>query len=332
MGGYGCTGNWPDYNAWLQNAWGAGEEFWSSCGCCGYSVGFVFGQNPPYYLDDFATIYPKFFGLPTVVSNSSVTAGSNVVTVPTTLGLQAGQFIQAPGILPPGSIISSVTSGTTFTLSAAVGASAADFPLTTYRAAPIPIAVVAMYMQLAYASLVQERWQEQWYVAMGWFIAHYLTLYARSDSSEVFETLQTAIHGEAPVGATPGSVYALSSTPPGGVLQALTRNGLFQTPGVDYTLAGTALTLTLATSPGDLLYATWPVQTALLVPSQSTGATIAAQGLAGGIQTSKSVGDVSVAYQPLAALEDWAQWNLTLYGQQLATAARVIGAGPLVIW
>ena len=134
------------------------------------------------------------------------------------------------------------------------------------------------------------------------------------------------------MGTTPGSAYTLSTTPPGGALQTLTRNGLFQTPGVDYTLSGSDITLTNATVIGDSLYAVWPVQTQTFTAAQLNGAEVAAQGLAGGIQTSKSVGDVSVGYTPLAALEDWGAWNLTIYGQQLATMARVVGMGPALIY
>ena len=65
---------------------------------------------------------------------------------------------------------------------------------------------------------------------------------------------------------------------------------------------------------------------------QPNGAQIAAQGLAGGIQASKSVGDVSVSYQVLTSLEEWGSWQLTSYGQQLATAAKVMGAGPMVVY
>jgi hypothetical protein len=211
-------------------------------------------------------------------------------------------------------------------------ANSTNATLQVYQSPPIPIGVLYTYLKLANASLVQARWQEQWYVAMGWFIAHYATLYARSDASEVFETLQTSIHGETPLGVTPGTTYVLSATPPGGVVQSLIKNGLFQTPGVDYTLVNNTITMIVPTVAGDVLYATWPVQVQAFTTSTPNGAQIAAQGLAFGIQTSKSVGDVSVSYQVLTALEDWASWNLTIYGQELATMARVIGSGPMLLW
>lgn len=324
-------GNVPNFNAWLQTAWGAGAEFSATCGAFYGATNLVFGQNPPYFLDDFRAIYPKFFGLPTALSGCGTVIGTNVVTVPSTAGLDYGQFVQSAGVFPPGTVITGIGNNTV-TLNTNALVTTANATLMIFEASPIPTGVILMYLKLAYASLVQARWQEQWCVAMGWFIAHYCTLYARSDASAVFETLQTTMHTEVPVGAVPGTVYTLSSIPPGGALQALTKNGLFLVPGAAYTLSGTTITLSATTVLNDVLVAVWPVQTQVFTAIAPNGAQVAAQGLAGGIQTSKSVGDVSVSYQVLTALEDWGSWNLTTYGQQLATMARIIGSGPMVIW
>ena len=330
----GSCGSWPNFNAWYQTAWGAGQEFWSASPYGALSANIVFGrQNPPYCLDNFLAVYPKFFGLPTAVSGCSTTLGSAVINVPSIIGLGVGQFLQAPSVLPPGTVI--VALGTsTITVNNNAIAAASGITLSVYQSPPIPVAVIQLYLNLAWSSLVQcGLWEEQWPIAMAWFIAHYLTLFARSDATEVMTQLQTIIHGEIPDGAIPGTVYTLSAAPPGGVLQSMTKNGKFLLPGgADYTLAGNTITLNVATVLNDTLYAQWPVQQQTFTATQPTGAAIAAQGLAGGIQTSKGVGDVSVGYSALTALEDWGQWNLTLYGQQLATMARVIGSGPALIW
>ena len=56
-------------------------------------------------------------------------------------------------------------------------------------------------------------------------------------------------------------------------------------------------------------------------------------GLAKGVQVSKSVGDVSVSYQAITSgLESWGAWNLTSFGQQFLTMAKMIGAGPMLVW
>lgn len=333
MGGYGgnLTLNVPNFNGWLQTAWGSGASFETTCDWFYGASNFVFGQNPPYYLDNFRAIYPKFFGLPTALSGCGAVIGTNVVTVPSTAGMDYGQFVQATGVFPYGTVIIGIGANSV-TMNNDALVTDTNVTLMVFESSPIPTGVILMYLRLAYASLVHARWQEQWFVAMGWFIAHYCTLYAKSDASEVFETLQTTMHAETPTGAVPGTTYELSGAPPGGSLQSLTKNGLFQTPGVDYALSGATITMAAETQAEDDLYAVWPVQTQTFTANAPNGVQIAAQGLAGGIQTSKSVGDVSVGYQALAALDDWAAWGLTSYGQQLATMARVIGSGPALIW
>ena len=85
-----------------------GQEYWcNASGLLQGASGFVFGTNPPYYLDDFLSIYPKFFGLPTAVANASLTMGSTTIAVSSTSGLAYGQFLQAVG-LPAGTVITGV--------------------------------------------------------------------------------------------------------------------------------------------------------------------------------------------------------------------------------
>ena len=322
----------PCFNAWLGTAWGAGGEFWSS-GCAGFfgsASNLVFGQNPPYFLDDFLSVCPKFFGASTVLTGASTTLGSNQITVLSATGLLVGQFLICSDF-PPGTVITAI-SGPTVTVTNNALATDAVATLQVYEAPVVPVTVIQLYINLATASLVQARWQEQWYLAMGWFIAHYCTLYAKSDAVEVLTTAQSSIHGETPSGTIPGSTFTLTSIPTNGVLQALYKNGAFQTPGTDYALMGLTITMTTALITGDALYATWPVNSVTSTPAAYTAAQIAAQGIANGIETSKSVGDVSASYSALTSLESFGQWNLTLYGQQLSTMAKVVGSGPMVIY
>ena len=327
----GTYGSWPNYDAMLQNFWGAGQEFWSSGpGAAVFgATNLVYGQNPPYALDDFAAVYPQFFGPKTSLSNCGITSGNLNITVPSTDGLTMGQFLQGVG-LQKGTVITGVGTGF-ITVNVAASATNANATLQIYEAPPLPACVVKMYLNLAYSSLQFARWQEQWLIAMSLFIAHYCTIFLQTSASEVLATLATTVHGEVPVGAIPGSTFTLSAVPPGGALQSLTLNGLFQTPGVDYALDGQVITTTNPVASGSL-WATWPVQIEVFSPVYGTPGAVAAAGLAGGIQTSKSVGDVSVSYQVLTSLENWGAWNLTKFGQLLATMARVIGSGPALFW
>jgi hypothetical protein len=72
----------------------------------------------------------------------------------------------------------------------------------------------------------------------------------------------------------------------------------------------------------------------LTTESNPTGnaAQVAQSGIGKGIAISKSAGDVSIGYETLKDLEGWAAWALTNYGQQLATFAKVVGAGPVYIY
>ncbi len=315
------------YPIWLLNLWGWPSDFGTEC--IGF-IGPIYSTNPAYNLDSFFAFYPKFFGPPTILSGCTFTVGVNTVTVPSANGILTGQFVQS-SYLPTGTVVTGV-SGNTVTLSTAATASTANGALTTYQAAPVPASVILSYINLATNSLSQAMWGDsQWPIAMGWFVAHYCTLWAQTEAGDMQIVLQTVMHGEVPQGAIPGTVYTLSSAPPGGTLAALVINGLTQSPST-YVVSGNTVTLNTATPSGASIYAVWPVQQASSTMSYATPAQIAAQALAQGILTSKSVGDVSASYQALQALENWAQWNLTRYGMMLSTMAKTVGSGPALVY
>jgi len=58
-----------------------------------------------------------------------------------------------------------------------------------------------------------------------------------------------------PTGAIPGTAYALPEVPSGGALIGLFKRGLFQRPGLEYTLAGETINFNQPTIGGDVLYA-----------------------------------------------------------------------------
>lgn len=112
--------------------------------------------------------------------------------------------------------------------------------------------ILQMYINLASASVKETRYHDAWTLCMGFFVAHFATLY----------------------------------------------------------LQGT-------TSPG------------------STAAQALDAGKAHGLTTSESVDGVSVStdYSVIAqSLGGWAAWNLTIYGQQFATIAKMMGKGGMMIW
>lgn len=115
----------------------------------------------------------------------------------------------------------------------------------------VPEVVMQMYLNLADASIKKARWHSSWELAMGWFIAHFLTLYVQG--------MADANSGAA------------------GILKA---------------------------------------------------------GQARGLNTSKSVGDVSVStdYSLIASgVDGWANWMSTPYGTQLATIGKFMGKGGICV-
>lgn len=72
-----------------------------------------------------------------------------------------------------------------------------------------------------------------------------------------------------------------------------------------------------------------------MAAANSTAAQVVAAGQARGLMASKSVGDVSVSYDFSAiaqGLDGWAAWNLTTFGVQYATLAKIVGKGGMYVW
>lgn len=69
-----------------------------------------------------------------------------------------------------------------------------------------------------------------------------------------------------------------------------------------------------------------------LAPRLGAGGSAGAPGLTTGLQTSKSVGSVSVSYDvSTGVVEGGGNWNLTAYGVQWLQLAGIVGAGPLQV-
>jgi hypothetical protein len=64
----------------------------------------------------------------------------------------------------------------------------------------------------------------------------------------------------------------------------------------------------------------------------STLGQAAAAGMSTGVTTAKSAGDVSISFQPFEAISGFAMFNSTSFGQQLATFAKAIGSGGMLLY
>jgi hypothetical protein len=116
----------------------------------------------------------------------------------------------------------------------------------------VPEAILQMFLDLANASIQEARYKGAWKLCMGFFIAHFATLWLESTAS--------------------------AGSPAAQVMEA---------------------------------------------------------GIARGLRTSESVGDVSAStdYSLIAQdLDGWAAWKLTIHGQQLATIGKLMGKGGMLVW
>ena len=70
-------------------------------------------------------------------------------------------------------------------------------------------------------------------------------------------------------------------------------------------------------------------------PDDPVGKIIAA-GLAKGLQSSKSAGDLSVSYDFSflngSDFNGWGTYKMTAFGQQFVTIAKIYGMGGMVVW
>ncbi len=156
---------------------------WGRDGCAAY-LGLASGLpqtgNPPYYPDNVLALFPKFFGAPTLVTGTADGTTGLIIDIDSTAGALPGQFVTAPNTAP-GCVVKSIGTNT-ITISNAPSVAGA-ITLSIYEMPPVTLAVLQLYLNIAYASLMQSRWREQWQLGMALYIAHYLTLWEQTDGN-----------------------------------------------------------------------------------------------------------------------------------------------------
>lgn len=141
----------------------------------------------------------------TLNRTADITEGTNALTnVSDTTGCAVGQPIAGTGI-PDGTTLTAVGSTSlmlsqdatatadgeavhisTLTLQLSANTTAAGAgTFYAYTAALAPLAVLNAYIGLASGSLVQARWGSGWYIAMGWYVAHFVTLWLQASGTPV---------------------------------------------------------------------------------------------------------------------------------------------------
>lgn len=226
------------------------------------------GTNPAYVLADFYASFPAFAPRTangTVIATATMTDGGTGYAVGDILTVAGGTggIIRVDSIDTNGVILTYelITGGTGYsaTIDAATtvipaGGSGATFTIvvnttSTYLVDPL---VIQMYIDFATACVKQNRYHSHWKLCMGWFVAHFVTMYLQS-----------------------------------------------------------------------------------VTDANSTSAQVIAASKAKGLVTSKSVGDVSAGYDYSSIgndLDGWAQWKLTVYGQQFASTGKLMGRAGMYVW
>lgn len=143
-------------------------------------------------------------GLTVTLSQAALTNSTSVLTysdpvgsvritgLSSILGMAPGQLIVGPSIAGGTLIVSA--SGTTAILSQPVIASGSS-SFQFYQAPFMPIVAIQLYINLAQSSIMQARWLDSWTLAMALFVAHYCTLYLRSESGPNATASQIATSG-----------------------------------------------------------------------------------------------------------------------------------------
>lgn len=189
----------PDITGFYDMLYGtAGVDLQTlTCWFFGNASGVVFNNNPPYTVTDFLGFYPKFFGPASNFSGLTVTTGSAIISgfadAPTVSTMTSGMLIVNPSF-PKDTLITSVDP-TALTVTVSNIATANGSTLTVYETPFIPIIALLTYVNLAHYCVMITRYFATWQFMMALFVAHYATLYMRTESGPNDNPSQVASSG-----------------------------------------------------------------------------------------------------------------------------------------
>lgn len=171
----------PDYEQILREVWGWGDETVGYLPFLSLASNILVGTNPPYSASDFFQWFPVFAGTPINVQGTLDGTTGVVSAVSDLTGLATGQLVAGTGI-QCGSVIQSVNPlVSTLVLSLPTTASGVQ-TLSIYSTSSVPLCLLNAYIYLATSSIIQVRYQEMWSYCMALYIAHYLTLWLRTQA------------------------------------------------------------------------------------------------------------------------------------------------------
>jgi hypothetical protein len=305
---------WQNLNQFLQECWGWSNETSAGLALIASASNVLVGGNPPYSISDFLSFHPQFAGCATRVQGTLDGVTGNVLNLSSVAGLATGQLVTGPGI-QSGSLIESLTPGplkftaTTVINNASINVSS--------------IAGVVVGMPISGPGIPADTTVLQ---ALG----NTIVMSAEATASGSNVAIQ--------IGANPSMVLSLPTTEVGTV----TVN-VFTTPMIPAIVMKAYIYSASAQIQSQRWCELWYEAMGLLIAHKcelfikayaggpgSSMARVAEAGLALGVKTSKSAGDVSAGMTALPGLEGWGAYQLTLYGQQFATYAKGIGSGNML--
>lgn len=162
----------------------------------GGASGMVFSGNPPFTVTDFFSFYSKYAGPVTEVTGTLV-QGSAVVNgvSPTDIAKLKQSALLINSNFPKDTLILDIGT-TSFTCNQpSLNTVATPLIINVYANTFVPIIVVLTYVYLAHASVMHARYKAAWYMMMNLFIAHYCTMFMRTEAGPNLTASQVASSG-----------------------------------------------------------------------------------------------------------------------------------------
>lgn len=189
--------NQPDWGSILQQWWGGEYNCFSASAIPSVATNlFLSTGNPPYQISDFLAFYPKFgtgaqgvLSASQVVGGTGYTAGDQLALVqPDATGCIIGVLtVNGTGVILTFTVLAAGTGYSVASNLPVTGGTGSGATFTVTSVSPttlvVPTVVMQTYINLATASLSSIKWGEIWHIAMGLYVAHFLTLYLRSEGN-----------------------------------------------------------------------------------------------------------------------------------------------------